>query len=208
MNKTYNPSILQKYLSGLLEPGEMHQIEKDALNDPFLQDALDGLATLESKGQPQLSALQKRLAVRLQEQVKEKNRSYFNFQRLAIASTAAVLLIAVCVLFWMRQQTAPASGNKEQKQIQVNLTSAPRIIPIEGNGQPAIGWERYAESLAHLEGLKPGSSIQLRIQIEAGKVQSAQITEGTSSAEAQALRDNILQSTGWKGDSVTLEFHY
>jgi hypothetical protein len=38
----YTLADIQRYLSGKLSPGEMHEIEKAALLDPFLADALDG----------------------------------------------------------------------------------------------------------------------------------------------------------------------
>jgi hypothetical protein len=39
----YSASDIQKYLAGTLSPEEMHDLEKAALDDPFLQDALDGI---------------------------------------------------------------------------------------------------------------------------------------------------------------------
>lgn len=38
----YTLADIQRYLSGKLSPGEMHEIEKAALLDPFLADALEG----------------------------------------------------------------------------------------------------------------------------------------------------------------------
>ncbi|HMG93924.1 MAG TPA: TonB family protein [Chryseolinea sp.] len=39
---------IKKYLSGELTPAEMHALEKKALDDPFLEDALEGATQLES----------------------------------------------------------------------------------------------------------------------------------------------------------------
>src|SRR5262245_32216503 len=39
---------IKKYLRGELSPAEMHSLEKKALNDPFLEDALEGAAQLDS----------------------------------------------------------------------------------------------------------------------------------------------------------------
>ena len=44
-NTSWSDSDLQRYLKGELSPREMHALEKAALDDPFLSDALEGLAT-------------------------------------------------------------------------------------------------------------------------------------------------------------------
>lgn len=41
-NKNYNATDFARYHSGAMPPNEMHAIEKAALEDPFLADALDG----------------------------------------------------------------------------------------------------------------------------------------------------------------------
>jgi hypothetical protein len=43
-NKKYNANDFARYHSGTMPPNEMHAIEKAALEDPFLADALDGYA--------------------------------------------------------------------------------------------------------------------------------------------------------------------
>jgi hypothetical protein len=40
----WSPSDIQKYLKGELSSREMHQLEKAALDDPFLADAIEGLS--------------------------------------------------------------------------------------------------------------------------------------------------------------------
>jgi|GEM_PF-3786563 hypothetical protein len=42
-HKTYTRADLVRYLQGAMSPAEMHQLEKDALDDPFLAEALEGL---------------------------------------------------------------------------------------------------------------------------------------------------------------------
>ena len=39
----YNRENLLRYISGKMSPAEMHALEKAALEDPFLADALEGL---------------------------------------------------------------------------------------------------------------------------------------------------------------------
>ena len=41
-NKMYTAIDFQRYYSGLMPESEMHELERSALEDPFLADALDG----------------------------------------------------------------------------------------------------------------------------------------------------------------------
>lgn len=43
--KEFTALDIEKYHKGLLSPKEMHDMEKAALDDPFLADALEGYAT-------------------------------------------------------------------------------------------------------------------------------------------------------------------
>ena len=57
---------VQKYLNGELSAREMHDLEQQALDDPFLADALEGLQTQPSEAIGQdLSELQARLDARV-----------------------------------------------------------------------------------------------------------------------------------------------
>lgn len=90
---TYSSSDIEKYLSGELSAPEMHALERAALDDPFLADALEGMAAhRQLPEQPSFSndmtELQKRLADRVA--VKKKSRVLPLFMRYA----AVVILLA------------------------------------------------------------------------------------------------------------------
>ena len=89
----WSPSDIQKYLKGELSAREMHQLERAALEDPFLAEAIEGLsqrpaATLAND----LGELQSRLAAR----VGKKQRS-MAWMKLA---AAIVLLIGLGYTAW------------------------------------------------------------------------------------------------------------
>src|SRR5690554_5306048 len=104
MTEHYNIVRIQRYLNGQLSKEEMHSMEREALNDPFLQDAIEGYRLQREVNHGQLSLLQQRLADRVARQKSERDRFYFNGQRLGVAATACVLFILVIVLVWMRYQ--------------------------------------------------------------------------------------------------------
>jgi len=68
--KTYSATDIEKYHQGLLSPAEMHALEKAALDDPFLADALDGYLDAGPSLQADLEDLKKRLATRTEEKTK------------------------------------------------------------------------------------------------------------------------------------------
>lgn len=153
MSNNYNVIRIQQYLNGELSQEEMYRLERDALEDPFLQEALDGYREASRVDHRQLSILQRRLANRIALKQEKRDTFYFGAQRLAIAATACVLFVLVCVLFWMRMPVKPAPVAKE---VEVELSTLGAIIgvtaePILAQGldaQPQYGWEAYNEYLA------------------------------------------------------------
>lgn len=62
-NPAYSASDIQKYWKGELSAREMHELEAAALEDPFLADALEGMATYDTR--QDMAELHERLAVRI-----------------------------------------------------------------------------------------------------------------------------------------------
>ena len=65
--KNYTATDIEKYHKGLLSPGEMNELEKAALDDPFLADALEGYKTTPINIASDLSELKKKLEERVSE---------------------------------------------------------------------------------------------------------------------------------------------
>ncbi len=66
--KHYTAVDIEKYHKGQLTPAEMHALEKAALDDPFLAEAMEGFAHLNQPVQPDLEELR----ARLQEKIESK----------------------------------------------------------------------------------------------------------------------------------------
>jgi TonB family protein len=82
---------IEKYHRGELSPSEMNQIEREALKDPFLADALDGSGQLHpNEFSADVKALNKRL-------LKKRNKSVFSLRVAASVS----LLLAIGGLWWL-----------------------------------------------------------------------------------------------------------
>ena len=83
---------IEKYLKGELTPAQMHALEKEALQDPFLADALEGIQPLEPKDfSEDVHDLQAALSRRIQ----KKNTSGLGWvTRIA----AGLIVLAVSIL--------------------------------------------------------------------------------------------------------------
>ncbi len=68
--KNYSAADIEKYQLGLLSDAERHAMEKAALEDPFLADAMEGFADAGPALQADLDDLKKRLAQRTEEKAK------------------------------------------------------------------------------------------------------------------------------------------
>src|SRR6478609_1439554 len=89
--KTYSARDIQQYLEGKLSPVEMHAIEKAALDDPFLADAIEGYAVGDAS--QQIKDLQS-LRINLEAQInKEKKKSVL----VPTWMRAAIIVLAVSV---------------------------------------------------------------------------------------------------------------
>ena len=101
--KSYTATDIEKYHKGLLSPREMHDLEKAALDDPFLADALEGYAVSGINATADIAELKKRLSDRTEENRKviplaAPSRSSFPWLR-----AAAMLVLVLGAAFLVYQ---------------------------------------------------------------------------------------------------------
>jgi len=114
---------IQQYLEGSLDEKLMHELEKRALEDPFLADALEGYAHSPA-AEHGLSILQRQLHERIVHQQENKKVFDLSWQRLSIAAAAAVMFISAGILFWMNSQLPQNEMAATEKHVEVNLAPA------------------------------------------------------------------------------------
>src|SRR5689334_6481789 len=89
-NNTFSASDIERYHAGKMTPSERHVLEKAALEDPFLADALEGYAFTTTP-----SADLQKLKDRLQEKLEKKDSTPFLLRRYnGLKVAAAIILIA------------------------------------------------------------------------------------------------------------------
>ncbi|GGI26642.1 hypothetical protein [Pedobacter mendelii] len=142
--------VLEDYLDGKLDAKGMHFVERQALDDPFVAEALEGLRQ-SSKRKQTLSILQKQLYDRVSQKPIKRKMWGITTQRLSIAATATVAFIAVSILFFMREtnrKNAEVAARKSTGVI-VNLDSANAIATAKPK-QEAIVAEKNEMSKSAL----------------------------------------------------------
>jgi hypothetical protein len=113
--------VLEDYLDGKLDAKTMNRVEREALEDPFVAEALAGLSASPKRSLQSISLLQKQLQERIAEQQVSKKTKVITWQRLSIAATAAVMFIAVSIVFWMKETARQNQLAKQPKSVEVTI---------------------------------------------------------------------------------------
>lgn len=124
--------LLEDYLDGKLDSKAMHKLEKQALEDPFVAQALAGLSESRGKAVQTVSLLQKQLYERIAQQQEKKKETVFTWQRLSVAAAAAVMFISVSIMFFMKDRDKREQMAKNQpKKVEVNIAPLPGQAVID-----------------------------------------------------------------------------
>ena len=121
---TPTADLIRQYLEGKLDGKIMHALEKQALDDPFLADALEGYAKYPTDQRPALSELQQRLQQRVAPAVAEKKVRRLDYRWLAAASVLLILCISGVMMLNNRTQKAPEIA----QAIKVDTTAEQKAI--------------------------------------------------------------------------------
>lgn len=128
MNKDWlDIGVLEDYLDGKLDAKTMNRVEREALEDPFVAEALAGLSESPKRSLQSISLLQKQLHERIAQHQTVKKTSVITWQRLSIGAAAAVMFIAVSIMFWMRENNHQKELAGQPKKIDVNIAPEPGV---------------------------------------------------------------------------------
>ncbi|MFL9484651.1 TonB family protein [Chitinophagaceae bacterium LWZ2-11] len=103
--KHYSLTDIEKYLSGGMSASEMHELEKAALQDPFLADAIEGY----SEAPPDLSKIH--LSAIADELLANKEETKIipitspRKKRSLIAAASIIVLVGVGLITWLSQRS-------------------------------------------------------------------------------------------------------
>ncbi|GGH06335.1 hypothetical protein FAZ19_04200 [Sphingobacterium alkalisoli] len=199
MENNYQLSRIHNYVMGLMSKEEMYAIEREALQDPFLQDAIDGYKMQQGVDAKQLSILQQRLARRVETQKMDNNRRFFGWQRLTVALAAAVLFVVACSLvffkFFSSQQEKKTEVILMEQQLRVDSRTLAKNDAI-----PEMGWPQFNEELnSEVRDVLSTEDVIVRFNVENG-LATAITVAGTSSSEVgSAIIEFVRDKVKWNG---------
>ncbi|MGY5252476.1 hypothetical protein [Sphingobacterium spiritivorum] len=211
MENNYQLSRIHNYINGLMSKDEMFQLEREALEDPFLQDAIDGYRMQNKVDIGKLSLLQQRLNKRVAEQHQEKGVRFFGWQRLSIASAAAVLFVVSLVFLWMKSYMV----QKQSRTVDVELSAGEYSIQVEpimngGEAVPAGGWKQLDNYIQkNNPGLEMGGSVTVSFEIDdKGKPYNIRIEQADNDQIANSSKALLEKGPKWEGKAATLRIVY
>ncbi|MBB5396414.1 carboxypeptidase-like regulatory domain-containing protein [Mucilaginibacter sp. AK015] len=144
-NKRANISQIQKYLNRELDARAMHKLEREAQDDPFLRDALEGYGNAKNKHHENLNALRQRL----QERTAPKVRRLLPWTVTAIAASLIGFAIVVGLLYKRNNTTlAPKVAKTVPANSIVPVDTTPVVIDnkavpgIIKAGEQAIAYQK------------------------------------------------------------------
>jgi len=200
MENNYQLTRIHNYVAGLMSKEEMYEIEREALSDPFLQDAIDGYKLQRGVDSHQLSLLQQRLARKIEAKAVDKNRRFYNWQRLTLGLAAAVLFLVACSLILFKH----LNNTKVEKNTDVILMEQEMRINttvFDGtDATPQQGWEQFNEELnSEIRDFDSAGEIQLTFNIDNGKPTDILISSSNSPELSEIVSSFIQQKVRWTG---------
>lgn len=183
-------SQIKKYLNGELDARAMHKLEREALDDPFLMDALQGYEQLNTNAENNIADLQQRLNSRLQQPQRNIVRLW------PLISVAASVLIFITVGAWwlLRNQKTgqPPVPVKDQVAV-VPLETKPPVekkpLPIPIVKQPVI-----AQAKPHYN--KPAIVAEVAPAIQSSAIDSSALDYKTNLLSAAVKTPNRIALRG------------
>lgn len=103
MNKGVDPELIRQYLAGELDNKAMHALERQAMDDPFLAEALEGFSGYKPDQRMNLADLNRRLDLRIKDKEEDKKGAGIIILDKRWMAAAGILLVAGVGLLWIWQ---------------------------------------------------------------------------------------------------------
>ncbi len=201
MENNYQLTRIHNYIMGLMSKEEMYEIEREALNDPFLQDAIDGYRLQRGVDSHQLSILQQRLAKKIASKADDKKRRFYSWHRLTIGMAAAVLfLVASSLILFKYMVNHTHEKNTEVILMDENMKVQSTIMD-NVNAVPKEGWEKFNEELnSELRDVKASGRLTITFEVIDGIAENLQISPAKDQELVEVLSNFMDQKVRWKGE--------
>jgi len=215
MENNYQLSRIHNYVMGLMSKEEMYEMEREALEDPFLQDAIDGYRKQQGVDAQRLSLLQQRLAKKLEAKAADKKRRFYSWHRLTIGLAAGVLFMAACSLVLFRYLNRVGSNTTEtevilmEEELRVSTNVGKDVggkavdgKAVDGRAVDAVpeqGWGEFNEELnSELRGVEEKGSLRLSFEVEGGRAVKVEVLSSDNKSLDKVVI-GFLDKVSWKG---------
>ncbi|WP_432708717.1 hypothetical protein [Pedobacter sp.] len=207
MNKDWSTTaILEDYLKGKLGPQEMYQVERQAMEDPFVAEALAGLSAAPDSLQS-MSLLQKQLHARVAQQKTHQKESVITWQRLSIAAAAAVLFISVAIVFLMKNNMNQDAMARKNAAV-TETTFATTAQPV--GGYPA--YQKYLEANNRLKNDQVNVQVSLTFLVVDGKATAFEVLNSPGKTYSDEAIRLVKEGPDWelttKSNKVSLSIGF
>lgn len=205
MENNYQLSRIHNYVSGLMSKEDMYSLEREALEDPFLQDAIDGYKLQNGVDINQLSLLQKRLSNRLHNYSDRRDIRFYNWQRLAIGLTAGVMFITVCTLLVIRYFPKQSVSTFREVIVSESVYDY-SVVPFRSENDviPTGGWGELYKILHSGYGNNQSykGTLDIRFEIDSNKNMSNIRVSGEGYEYDEELVDLLRNKIQWNGSKA------
>jgi TonB family protein len=137
MNHNVDPELIRRYLAGELDNKAMHVLEKRAMDDPFLADALEGFAERKPDQRVHLADLNRRLERRVQGKEQKRGGLFvLNYRWLA---AAGVLLVIGTGMLWLMRVRNGNDNTIASQRVMVSDSSITDTLQYYNREEP-VAW--------------------------------------------------------------------
>lgn len=185
---------IKRYLNGEMTPRERHALEKKALSDPFLADALEGAEHINaSEWTEDVNALHQKIDTRIGTTKKRSNWSW----TLRIAATLLLLAVSAFIIYqWTSpsQEESPLALAEEVESATPQEADKQGTIDSTSQSTLSSSGEIEARKSGPQSGAGPTKSLALAKDQPKGTKQEIAATEGvTKQPEAEAVADVVAE---------------
>ncbi len=151
---------MEDYIQGKKQGKEANRLEREALNNPFLQDAIDGFDTVNGNHPYAVSSLEKELEKRIQSKEKSSNRLWW----MGIAASIVFIIgFGTMILFNNKPNDLAAGSVMEENEVY----HQPEQIDQDSVNQVQLAPQTEPDKLDIIAGLKsPESKKELAFAVE------------------------------------------
>lgn len=185
-NNTYTTEDIRRYLEGGLSSADMHAIERAALDDPFLADAIEGMRELNN--QEKFAADTAELKKRLAERATERKVPHVIPMLWKAAAVLVIVLTGVAIIIF----TGESNTNDKAELAKAEERSAAAIAPQKQTVDSGVSAQMLADTPAKTSGDQSAISSTSRAPVPKIPRSASEGEARRAGSQPKALADKVV----------------